>query len=135
MNSTKRDARVFALYEQLLEIEQRLIPTGLHIFGRASSSGEQIDLLKMVALFDRPEHGIRALPQDVVGDAVRTLLDKGSEAAIRFCEAHGLDEELTRPVFELLENLSAKLQTNTEIDSLVRALAGRSIPVRSDAQG
>ena len=43
----ERDAKVFALYEQLLEIEQRLIPTGLHVFGRASSAGEKIDLLKI----------------------------------------------------------------------------------------
>jgi magnesium chelatase subunit H len=63
MDSTERDARVFELYEQLLEIEQRLIPTGLHVFGRASSAGEQIDLFKMVASFDRPEHGVRALPE------------------------------------------------------------------------
>ena len=33
--SIERDLRVMQLYEQLLEIEQRLIPTGLHTFGRA----------------------------------------------------------------------------------------------------
>jgi len=27
-----RDRRVLDLYEQVLEIEQRLIPTGLHVF-------------------------------------------------------------------------------------------------------
>jgi magnesium chelatase subunit H len=126
-DSTERDARVFALYEQLLEIEQRLIPTGLHVFGRASSAGEQADLFKMIASFDRSEAGIRALPPELVGDAVREFLDRGSEAAIRFCEAHGLDAELTRPLFALLETISTTLQTNTEIDSLVRALRGEFI--------
>ena len=62
-NSTERDARVIRLYEQLLEIEQRLIPTGLHVFGRASELQEKADLLRMVASFDRPEHGARALPK------------------------------------------------------------------------
>lgn len=124
---TDRDARVFALYEQLLEMEQRLIPTGLHVFGRASSAGEQADLLKMVASFDRREHDIRALPAEFVGDAVREFLDRGSDAAIRFCEQHGSDPELTRPVFALLKSISAKLQTNTEIESLVRALRGEFI--------
>src|SRR5438067_4729936 len=62
-NSTERDARVMRLYEQLLEIEQRLIPTGLHVFGRASELEEKGDLLRMVASFDRPEHGARALPK------------------------------------------------------------------------
>lgn len=56
-----RDRRVLELYERVLEIEQRLIPTGLHVFGRAASDGEIKDLLRMVASFDRPELGIRAL--------------------------------------------------------------------------
>src|SRR6266487_4421318 len=58
----ERDARVLRLYEQLVEIEQRLIPTGLHVFGRASELHEKADLLRMVASFDRPELGARALP-------------------------------------------------------------------------
>jgi magnesium chelatase subunit H len=124
---TDRDARVFALYEQLLEMEQRLIPTGLHVFGRASSAGEQTDLFKMVASFDRPEHGVRALPAELVEDAVREFVNHGSEAAVRLLEKRGLNPELTRPVFTLLENVSAKLQTNTEIDSLIRAIRGEFI--------
>src|SRR6266704_7204595 len=59
----ERDARVRWLYEQLVEIEQRLIPTGLHVFGRASELQEKADLLRMVASFDRPEQGARALPK------------------------------------------------------------------------
>jgi magnesium chelatase subunit H len=59
----ERDRRVFELQEQLLEIEQRLIPTGLHVFGRPSRAGERTDMLKMIASFDRPEAGTRALPQ------------------------------------------------------------------------
>src|SRR2546425_5778935 len=61
--TTERDARVMRLYEQLVEIEQRLIPTGLHIFGRASELQEKVDLLRMVGSFDRPEHGAIALPK------------------------------------------------------------------------
>lgn len=59
--NNERDMRVLELYEKILEIEQRLIPTGLHTFGRATDSGELIDLLRMVASFDRPELGIRSL--------------------------------------------------------------------------
>jgi magnesium chelatase subunit H len=121
------DAQVFALYEQLLEIEQRLIPTGLHVFGRASSAGEKTDLLKMVASFDRPEAGTRALPEDLVDEAVRTFVANGAEEAIAFLQTKGLDAEVTRPVFALLEKVTAKLQTNNEIDSLVRALRGEFI--------
>ena len=52
--TTERDARVMRLYEQLVEIDQRLIPTGLHVFGRASELQEKAALLRMVASFDRP---------------------------------------------------------------------------------
>jgi cobalamin biosynthesis Mg chelatase CobN len=67
MNSKKtangRDTRVIQLHEELVEVEQRLIPTGLHVFGRASELQEKADLLRMGASFDRPEHGVRALPR------------------------------------------------------------------------
>ncbi|MFN2515098.1 MAG: cobaltochelatase subunit CobN [Pyrinomonadaceae bacterium] len=67
--SLQRDRRVMQLYDQLVEIEQRLIPTGLHVFGRASQTGERADMLKMVASFNRPESGFRALP-DLVANGL-----------------------------------------------------------------
>src|SRR6185369_884673 len=68
-NNEERDRRVLELYEKVLEIEQRLIPTGLHVFGRASTQTETTDLLRMVASFDRPELGIRSLP-DLVAEGL-----------------------------------------------------------------
>src|SRR5919112_1725567 len=123
----ERDAKVFALYEQLIEIEQRLIPTGLHVFGRPSSAGEKADLLKMIASFDRPEAGARAIPEELLDDAVREFLENGADAAVSFLEQKDLGPEATRPVFALLETVTSKLQTNNEIDSLVRALRGEFI--------
>ena len=122
-----RDSKVFALYEQLVEIEQRLIPTGLHVFGRPSSAGEKADLLKMIASFDRPEVGARALPEELLDDAVREFIVNGVEGTVTFLEQKGLPAETTRPVFTLLETVSTKLKTNNEIDSLVRALRGEFI--------
>ena len=124
---TEQDARVFELYEQLVEIEERLIPTGLHVFGRASGAGEKTDLLKMIASFDRPEAGVRALPEALVDEAVREFVENGAEAAVALLEQKGLSAEATRPVFTLLENVCNKLQTNNEIDSLVRALRGEFV--------
>jgi len=125
--NNERDAKVFALYEQLVEIEERLIPTGLHVFGRPSSAGEKTDLLKMIASFDRPEANARALPEELLDDAVREFVANGIDAAVSFLERKGLSAESTRPVFALLETVSTKLQTNTEIESLVRALRGEFI--------
>src|SRR5437899_8084107 len=85
--TTERDARVMRLYEQLVEIEQRLIPTGLHVFGRASELQEKADLLRMVASFDRPEHRARALPRLVAEglgvDSYDALLHETSASETR----------------------------------------------------
>jgi magnesium chelatase subunit H len=64
-----RDSRVLELYEKIIEIEQRMIPTGMHVFGRASTEDETGDLLRMVASFERPEHGTRGLP-DLVAEGL-----------------------------------------------------------------
>jgi len=127
ISKDERDAKVFALYEQLVEIEQRLIPTGLHVFGRPSSAGEKTDLLKMVASFDRPEAGVCALPEAIIDEAIREFVAAGTDAAIGLLEQKGLSAETTRPVFALLETVSTKLQTNNEMDSLARALRGEFI--------
>lgn len=127
VSKDERDAKVFALYEQLVEIEQRLIPTGLHVFGRPSSAGEKTDLLKMIASFDRPEAGARAIPEELLDQAVREFVANGIDAAVSFLEQKGLSAETTRPVFTLLETVSTKLKTNNEIDSLIRAIRGEFI--------
>lgn len=64
-----RDQRVLELYEKIIEIEQRMIPTGLHVFGRASTEAETGDLLRMIASFERPEQGTRGLP-DLVAEGL-----------------------------------------------------------------
>src|SRR5438552_17584084 len=103
-NKAERDARVAQLSEQLIEIEQRLIPTGLHVFGRAAELKEKADLLRMVASFDRPEHGAVSLPRlvaeglgiagydDIVSQTTtsetKDLMDKIARVAIaRFCDS------------------------------------------------
>jgi len=155
-NFTERDARVAELYEQLMEIEQRLIPTGLHIFGRAAELNEEADLLRMVASFDRPEHGIRALPglvaealgidgyreleqqrstsearevvDGIVIEAVRVFCDDGVEPAVNWLHARtGIDGEAARPTFSLLARVSEQLDSNHEMESLIRALRGEYI--------
>ncbi len=82
MNHNDRDAGVMRIYEQLVEIEQRLIPTGLHVFGRPAELKEKADLLRMVASFDRPEFGALALPKliaEALGiNSYDSLLQEGS---------------------------------------------------------
>src|SRR3954469_16919424 len=65
----ERDRRVLELWERVVEVEQRLIPTGLHVFGRAADTDECADLLRAVASFERPERGVRALT-DLVSEGL-----------------------------------------------------------------
>jgi magnesium chelatase subunit H len=81
----------------------------------------------MIASFDRPEAGVRALPETLLDEAVREFVAAGTDAAVRLLEQKGLSVETTRPLFALLETVSTKLKTNGELDSLVRALRGEFI--------
>lgn len=155
-NRAERDARVNRLNEQLLEIEQRLIPTGLHVFGRAAELKEKADLLRMVASFDRPEQAVRALPKLVaealgvesaeevlaassinetrelidgmVCEAVKKFCEQGSDAAAKVLKLRaGVNPEDSFPAFALLEKVSAQLDSNHEMESLMHALRGEYI--------
>lgn len=92
LTSDQRDRRVLDLHEQLLEIEQRLIPTGLHVFGRPSRAAERTDVLKMIAAFDRPEAGTRALP-DLVAEGLGISDYKKTAGSPRSGEAELRDRE------------------------------------------
>jgi magnesium chelatase subunit H len=153
---TERDARVMRLYEQLVEIEQRLIPTGLHVFGRASELQEKADLLRMVASFDRPEHGVTALPKlvaeslgldgyddllsetsisdarelvdSIVSEAVRQFCESDADAAVEWLNSRAnVDGAKSLPTFALLAKVAKQLDSNHEIESLMRALRGEYI--------
>lgn len=95
INDTQRDRRVMELYERVLEIEQRLIPTGLHVFGRPADDNECGDMLRMVASFDRPEAGVRALP-DLVSEglgcgSLQDVLRRSTESDIGLKERENID--------------------------------------------
>jgi magnesium chelatase subunit H len=155
-DSLERDARVMQLYEQVLEIEQRLIPTGLHVFGRASELEEKADLLRMIASFDRPEHNARALPKLVaealgienceellhdssptetkeaidhlVVGSIHQFCEHGATAAAMWLNSRvGLNAEKSLPTFSLLTKVAEQLESNSELESLLRALRGEYI--------
>jgi magnesium chelatase subunit H len=154
--TTERDQRVLDLYQQLLEIEQRLIPTGLHVFGRPSQAQEKVDLLKAIASFDRSESGARAIGDliaeglgllegdihavsdlsigdreridSIASNAIRAFVNEGRHAGQAFLEREGnVSTEQSNPVFGLLETVSTQLKTNNELESLVRGLRGEFI--------
>lgn len=151
-----QDHQVTQLSEQLAEIEQRLIPTGLHVFGRAAELKEKADLLRMVASFDRPEQEARSLPglvaeslgiegyddmiqqtttsetQDLIDNIVKEAIDRfcesGANAASSYLSSRAnVDVERSLPTFKLLATINEHLDSNSEIDSLLRSLRGEYI--------
>ena len=142
--AAERDRRVVELHDQLVEIEERLIPTGLHVFGQPSHAGERADMLRMIASFDRPEARARALPNlvaehlgvttndervaEIVSRSVKEFVASGCDAAVTLLttDAH-VEPNLSRPVFELLDQVSKQLETNGETLALLRALRGEYI--------
>jgi magnesium chelatase subunit H len=59
----ERDRVVGKLYAQLMEIESRLLPCGLHVIGAPPTAEEAIATLVSIASIDRPEEGILGLPR------------------------------------------------------------------------
>jgi magnesium chelatase subunit H len=109
-NNEERDRRVLELYEKVLEIEQRLIPTGLHVFGRAADEAEIADLLRMVASFDRPELGIRSLP-DLVAEglslpAYATLLKESPDSEQRLRERERVEAVVRNAIARFVDDRS-----------------------------
>ena len=106
LSAEERDRRVLELYEQVVEIEERLIPTGLHVLGRAPEADARLDMLRMVASFDRPEAGARALT-DLVAEgcgcgSYLKLLEEGRRDEARLSERERVDE-IVRASVELFE--------------------------------
>ncbi|WP_129677746.1 magnesium chelatase subunit H [Candidatus Chloroploca sp. Khr17] len=58
------EAYLAALSHELLQVEQRLIPVGLHVLGKPPAGEELVDILNLVATFQRPA-GAATLPEQV----------------------------------------------------------------------
>lgn len=124
MNNDDRDRRVLDLYERVLEIEQRLIPTGLHIFGQSPDDPELGDLLRMVASFDRPELGIRSLP-DLVAEGLgfadyATLLKESAGSEERLREREKVEAIVREAITRFLEHMR-----DAGIKAAVSVLSGK----------
>ena len=138
---TDRDRIVLGLLDQLTEIEQRLIPTGMHVFGCAPGDRQAADMLRMVASFERPEAGVPALTDlvaagigateradAVVRGAIEEFLAHGSEPAADYLAREAsVPAAESAKVFALLSRVREELLVSHETDALVRALRGEYI--------
>ena len=73
MNGEERDNVVGAVYRQLMEIESRLLPCGLHVIGKPPSAEEAIATLVNIASLDREEDEILSLPTIIANSIGRNM--------------------------------------------------------------
>ena len=70
-----RDAIVGQIYAQIMQIESRLLPCGLHTVGVPPTAEEAIATLVNIAQLDRPEDGIEGLPRVIAASVGRDIND------------------------------------------------------------
>jgi magnesium chelatase subunit H len=112
-----------ALRRELIEVEETLIPFGLHVVGEVPSREEQIDLLQSIAI---ASHAL-----DLDQATASALLDGDDPKAVaaRLAETTGNDSdaETLDLACEQLARTAALLGTDTELDAILQALDGRFI--------
>jgi magnesium chelatase subunit H len=121
----ERDRIVLQLHEQLLEMEQRLIPTGMHVFGRAPDDSRLADMLRMVAAFDRPDLGTRSLhalvAQGLGFAAYETLLRESGDSDERLRQRERVEAIVHDAIAEFLsagsDAASALFMRNASIEA------------------
>ncbi|MEM8547517.1 MAG: magnesium chelatase subunit H [Pseudomonadota bacterium] len=110
------EPHIVGLHAKLQELEETLIPYGLHVVGEAASREQRIDMLASVAIAEgRPE---------LSRERVTALVDGASrETLLRDCG--GTDSEET---LDKLVTMDAQLQRESELPALVHALDGGFTP-------
>jgi len=106
-----RDSVVGAVYRQLMEIESRLLPCGLHTIGKPPTAEEAIATLVSIAALEREEEGYRSLPGLIAESLGRTIDDiyRGNDAGVL------ADVELNQTITEACR---------AAVGSMVRAVTG-----------
>ena len=109
------DARVNALIATLQELEQTLIPNGLHVLGEPFTADERTDLLLAVAeAREGPKPGREAVQSIVDGADARTALGISGLSS----DTAGIE------LFRYLHATNVLLSSNPEMEALIAALDG-----------
>ncbi|WP_320667671.1 magnesium chelatase subunit H [Prochlorococcus sp. MIT 1307] len=106
-----RDSVVGSVYSQLMEIESRLLPCGLHTIGKPPTAEEAIATIVSISSLEREEDGLRSLPGLLAESINRNIEDiyKGNNTGDL------KDVELNRSITET---------TREAVSALVLSLTG-----------
>ncbi len=96
----ERDLFVGNIYKQLMEIESRLLPCGLHTIGEAPTAEEAVATLVNIASLEREQEGLRSLP-GLLAESINLTIDKiydgNNKGELKFVE---LNEKIIKTARE-----------------------------------
>jgi len=75
LTQDERDTVIGLVYKQLMEIESRLLPCGLHVIGKPPTAEEAIATLVNIASLDREEENVVGLPSLLAQSLGRNIQD------------------------------------------------------------
>ena len=96
----ERDLFVGNIYKQLMEIESRLLPCGLHTIGEAPTAEEAVATLVNIASLEREQEGLRSLPgllAESMGLTIEQIYDGNNKGELKFVE---LNEKIIKTARE-----------------------------------
>merc|ERR1719157_55733 len=104
-----RDDIVGKVYSQIMQIESRLLPCGLHTVGVPPSAEEAIATLVNIAQLDRPEDEIESLPRVIassIGREINDVYRGNNEGVLADVELNDQITEAARAAVRALVNQS-----------------------------
>ncbi|HYW49768.1 MAG TPA: magnesium chelatase subunit H, partial [Gemmatimonadaceae bacterium] len=137
-------AAIEAVRLKVLEVEQALIPVGLHVVGQVPSVAERAEMLLAIANVGRPDADIAPLCDtlriaarspmtseqiDAVARVIvqATVTSGTSDAGLLEAERAGIAPHALEPVLSGLLAIDALLAVDGEIPGMLRALDGRFV--------
>lgn len=124
-----RDAIVGSIYAQIMQIESRLLPCGLHTVGVPPTAEEAVATLVNIAQLDRPEDNIEGLPRVIAASVGRDINEvyRGNNNGV--LEDVELNEKITQAsraaVRALVEQSSGSDGRIQEVQSIFGDLVGK----------
>jgi len=110
----RRDDIVGQIYAQIMQIESRLLPCGLHTVGIPPSADEAVATLVNIAQLDRPDDGIEGLPRVIAASIGREINDiyRGNN-----------------------QGILTEVELNTKITAAARAATAALVNLSTDSSG
>lgn len=131
-----RDRIVGQVYSQIMQIESRLLPCGLHTVGVPPTAEEAIATLVNIAQLDRPEDKIEGLPRVIassIGRDINEIYRGNNQGVLKDVELNDKITEAARAAVRALVEQSTGSdgrikEVNSIFDGFFEKMAGKKKP-------